>query len=215
MNLLQQFAHSTSVWSLEQLVQIANQLLPQFLPQQDDSHLVQEEVNARLVRHYTTVGLIDKPHKDGREARYTYRHLLQLLVVRRLLREGYSAGSMNQLTLTKSNSDLEALLQEGVQLTVATANPALAFLQQLQARQPDSEALSLKRKSMPTAGVSGSPTPSVSPSPPWSRIEVIPGLEIHVREDFVPPTSLQEQQNLLQLIGQYLLTLPVKRRRSL
>jgi DNA-binding transcriptional MerR regulator len=41
------------------------------------------------VRYYQTLGLVDKPlHYDGRRAIYGYRHLLQLLAVKRLQQEG-------------------------------------------------------------------------------------------------------------------------------
>lgn len=211
MNTLQQFAESSSDWSLEQLVEIANQLLPQFLPSQESSHRVQEDINPRIVRHYTTTSLIDKPYKEGREARYTYRHLLQLLVVKRLQSEGYSSVSINQLTLSKSNQELESLLQGGIQLTVEAANPALAFLQQVKARHSSDPAFPIKGK--PTA--KPQPQNSIPQSPQalqWSRFEILSGLEIHIREDFAYPSSDQERQNLLQLISQYLLTLASKRR---
>ena len=39
----------------------------------------------RSFRHYTTLGCIDPPEKDGRRSVYGFRHLVQALVVRRLL----------------------------------------------------------------------------------------------------------------------------------
>lgn len=208
---LQQFAQSHPLWTLEQLVETANQLLPQFLPQQESDQRVQEEVNPRLVRHYTTLGLIDKPLKEGREARYTYRHLLQLLVIRRLQMEGYSANAINQLTLSKANPELEDLLQGGVQLTVQAANPALAFLQSLQKATPG--VVEMAKKATPPVDQSLTPTSATAPKS-WMRFEVIPGLELHVREDFIYPSSSQEQQTLLQLIGQLLIQFIHQRRRS-
>lgn len=191
---LQQVAQADPQWTLQQLVETANQLLPQFLPQQESIQRIQEEVNPRLIRHYTTLGLLDKPSKVGREARYTYRHLLQLLVVRRLQMEGYSATNLAQLMLSRSNADLEALLQGGVQLAVQAANPALAYLQSIQQRSTE----------VPTLPqVTATSDAATAPAPPlhWQRFEVVPGLELHVREDFLPPGTIREQDNLLQLIG--------------
>lgn len=130
---LQQFARQNPQWSLDELVEVANQLLPQYLPDQGSDSRLQDTVNARLVRHYTTQGLLDRPLKQGREARYLYRHLLQLLLLRRLLAEGYSSSSLGQ-ALQKSNQDLESLLQGGAQLTMEAANPALAFLAKVRDR---------------------------------------------------------------------------------
>ncbi len=213
MKTLQQVALEEPNWSLEELVQVANELLPQFLPEEKAHTRVREEVTPRLVRHYTSQGLLDDPLKEGREARYLYRHLLQVLLIRRLLSEGYGASAINTLATSKTNEELEALLQGGVQLTVTPANPALAFLQQVQQRQ-----IALAKSSLhvppaaatPASSPPGSPSPS--PSSQWTRVEVLQGLELHIRQDFVYPSSLQEQQTLLQLIRQILLTFISKRR---
>jgi DNA-binding transcriptional MerR regulator len=223
MKTLEQLAQSSPSWSLDKFVQVTNALLPQYLPEErfpvgdaTRSHTrVREEVTPRLVRHYTTLGMLDEPVKAGRYAVYTYRHLLQILVVRRLLAEGFGTRAIDKLATSKNNAELEALLQGGFQLTVTTANPALAFLQQIQ-----------QRPSTPTPPPMA-PAPSVPPAAPpvpyssptstpsqWMRLEILPGLEIHVREDFIYPNSPQEQQNLLQYIGQKLLAIYMKRRSS-
>lgn len=214
METLQQIAQRNPQWSLDELVQIANELLPQFLPEEKAHTRVREEVSPRLVRHYTGQEMLDDPIREGREARYVYRHLLQVLVVRRLLMEGYGASVINTLARAKNNSELEALLQGGVQLTVAPANPALAFLQQIQQRPPDSPP-SVAKSPSPSA-----PSPPVSiphptaPASHWTRLEVLPGLELHVRSDFVLPSTSQEQKNLLQRMLQVLLAIATSKRRS-
>lgn len=197
MNRLHSIAQTRPQWSLEDFVQVANDLLPQFLPPVSAGRV--EEVNPRLVRYYTTQQLLEKPLKQGREARYTYRHLLQLLVVRRLLTEGLSVSAIGNLVSTKSDRDLEALLQGGVQLTVEAANPALAFLQQIQSRSATPAALPS------SANLPDDSTDSASAS--WMRIEILPGLELHLREDFIYPSSPQEQHNVLQMIAQRLTVL--------
>jgi hypothetical protein len=209
METLQQIAQRDPHWSLDELVQIANELLPQFLPEEKAHTRVREEVSPRLVRHYTGQEMLDDPVREGREARYVYRHLLQVLIVRRLLMEGYGASVINTLARSKNNSELEALLQGGVQLTVSPANPALAFLQQIQQRPPDSP-----------QSLAKSPSPSVSIPPlttatsHWTRLEVLPGLELHVRSDFVLPSTSQEQKNLLQRMLQILIATATPKRRS-
>lgn len=213
---LQQLVQSNLSWSLDEFVQITNDLLPQYLPEIPANTRVREEVTPRLVRHYSGLEMLDEPLKEGREARYSYRHLLQMLLVRRLLAEGYGASAINQLATSKDNTELEALLQGGVHLTVTPANPALAFLQQIQQRQGETAQSSKTTapKSTPVPR-SLSPTPSQSPAPArWTRLEVSPGLELHVREDFTYPSSPQEQQNLLQYINQQLLAVSTNRRLS-
>jgi len=148
--------------------------------------------------------MLDQPLKQGREARYSYRHLLQMLLVRRLLAEGYAASAINQLATLKTTLNWKHL-QGGVHLTVTPANPALAFLQQIQQRQgelpnpPDR----YSKKSTPVPR-SLSPTPSQSPAlARWTRLEVSLGWNC-MSEDFTYPVAPQEQQNLLQYVNQTL-----------
>ena len=37
------------------------------------------EGNERLVRHYVSVGVVDKPTREGRDALYGFRHLVQFV----------------------------------------------------------------------------------------------------------------------------------------
>jgi DNA-binding transcriptional MerR regulator len=195
MNTLQRLALSNPSWSLEEFVQVTNDLLPQFLPTQRGNTRVREEVTSRLVRHYTTLSMVDEPLKEGRYAIYTYRHLLQILVVRRLLSEGFGANAIAQLALKQTNTELENLLSGGVQLSVTPANPALAYLQDIQQRHSTP---SLPNKFTPA------PTPAPMNTSHWIRLEIMPGLELHIRDDFNYPNSPNEQQTLLQHIIQML-----------
>lgn len=215
---LQALALEDPHWSLEELVQVANEQLPQFLPEEKAHTRVREDVTPRLIRHYASQRMLDEPLKEGREARYLYRHLLQLLLVRRLLAEGYGASAIDKLAISKTNQELEELLQGGVQLTITPANLALAFLQQVQQRQtPPMQSLP-SLPSAPPAPVAPVPVAPSALAPPsstqWTRVEVLPGLELHIRHNFVYPSSGQEQQSLLQLIRQILFTFGPKRRAS-
>src|SRR5690625_4479966 len=102
-------------WSLDDFVEQANLLLPHVLPK-DASKRAAESVNQRLVRHYATQGLLDEPLREGREARYLYRHLLQLLVVRRLLAEGLSAAVIGRALEGRTDAELEGLLTDQLRL---------------------------------------------------------------------------------------------------
>ncbi|WP_242026725.1 MerR family transcriptional regulator [Phormidium tenue] len=214
--MLQQIAQQQPEMVLDRFVEVTNDLLPQFLPDQGSGNRGQEPVNPRLVRHYTTQGWLDKPLKQGREARYTYRHLLQLLVLRRLLAEGYSTSSIGSLIGGQSDAALENILQGGVHLKVEAANPALAFLSQIRDRPAmsslDRSASAQKQSAMPgLQAAPDSPTPAAPPSqsassPPqtWTRLEVLDGLELHIRQDFVAPSTAHERDSLLQLIAAHL-----------
>ncbi|MDJ1180643.1 MerR family transcriptional regulator [Roseofilum sp. BLCC_M91] len=208
MKTLQQLSQEQPLWSLEEFAQVLNELLPQFLPDhKSHSRRSREEVNPRLVRHYASQGLLDEPLKQGREARYTYRHLLQMLLIRRLLSEGFGVSALQSFVVAKTNTELESLLQGGVQLSLEPANPALAFLEQVKQRSPEASPGSQRNISPPSRK-----TPAVSeatkPTPEnWKHLEILPGLEIHLRSDVTLPTSPQEQENLVQAIAQALLAL--------
>ncbi|MBD2110219.1 MerR family transcriptional regulator [Nodosilinea sp. FACHB-13] len=215
MSTLQQIAQQQPEMVLDRFVEVTNDLLPQFLPDQGSGNRGQEPVNPRLVRHYTTQGWLDKPLKQGREARYTYRHLLQLLVLRRLLAEGYSTSSIGSLIGGQSDAALENILQGGVQIKVEAANPALAFLSQIRDRPaPFSTNRSQTRSALPAfqapsaapapAPAAPLPPPVASPPQNWTRLEILDGLELHVRQDFVAPATAHERDSLLQLIANHL-----------
>ena len=79
---------------------------------------VLDELKERTVRHYQSLGVIDRPEKTGREARYAKRHLLQMLAA---LRARASTGiSLRALAgnLTAMQDDaLTDLLVHGVQVS--------------------------------------------------------------------------------------------------
>lgn len=112
-------------YSLDELVEVANRLLPRLLPEERHGVKLNELVNPRLVRHLSTLGLLDEAGREGREARYERRHLLQLLVARRLMAQGYSTGAIKKLTGGARDTELESLLHGGAHLGV-TSHDVLA-----------------------------------------------------------------------------------------
>ena len=206
---LTEIAQEITHWSLTEFVEVVNSYLPSYLPLDSSSAKVRDKVTARLIRHYNTQNMLDEPDKEGREARYSYRHLLQILVVRRLLADGYASHVIGDLATSKSNEELEALLQGGVQLEIKIANPALAFLHQIQEREPtDKSGFKFKR-----SGTKPAPPPPTESSH-WQRVEIIPGFEIHIRSDFPYPNSSHEEQMLWQHIQETLQKFAQQRRSS-
>lgn len=104
--------------TLQELVDVANELLPGYLPK-DTSGRAAEGVNPRLVRFYTTEGLVPEPHKEGREARYVFGHLLHLLLVRKLLAEGFGSTAIRKTIWGRQREELLALLSGDVRVELA------------------------------------------------------------------------------------------------
>ena len=126
---------------IEEFVEEANRHLAELLPM-DRSARPKDEVNARLVRHYTTEGLLPLPRREGREARYARLHLLSLLALRRLMADGLSGKALIAALNARSEEELAHLAQEGnlglegrafasSHLSVPTS--ALAYVQHLMA----------------------------------------------------------------------------------
>jgi DNA-binding transcriptional MerR regulator len=188
MKTLAEIGKTQPKWSLEEFVEVANELLPEFLPLNKGNTRIREEINPRLVRHYTSLGLVDEPEKTTKFALYNYRQLLQILLVRRLLTEGIGASAIANLLREKNNLELETLLNGGIQLNLNPANPALAYLQEI------------KQRNNPETKTQRSSLSEGKNQTSWFRLEITTGLEIHLRSDFKSPTTIKEQQLLEQKI---------------
>ncbi len=98
--------------TLEELVRAAARWLHRLALRPEDGR-VADAVDARGVRYYQTLGVIDRPVRyDGRRAVYFYRHLLQLLCVKKLQQEGHPLQLIQRALAGRSTEALErALLQ--------------------------------------------------------------------------------------------------------
>ena len=172
--------------TLDELAELSNTLLPQYLPL-DRSSRTGDEVNPRLIRHYTTQGLLDPPLKEGRGARYTRHHLLQLLALRRLMTGGHSAQTLQNLLTRQSDAELQALLTGELRLQVQTGNPALEYLTTLRSAGLSAPS-AVRMAAAPPAG------PATSAR--YTRLDLATGLELHVSQHARLPNTPAEQDAL-------------------
>ena len=218
--------HIDDVWNLQEFVDVANALLPAYLPK-DASGRTADEVNARLVRHYATLGLVPEPLKEGREARYRLVHLLHLLVVRKLLADGFSSSAIRHVIDGRSADELQQLLDgafriELVPADAATADPRRAFLRNLRQKagldpvHGDVTVHEMQRSPSPArrepTRSRRSDASSVFRQVPWTRVEMLDGLELHVREDFKLPVNRLGDDQIAQLVKVVLLHLEQTRK---
>jgi len=84
-------------------------------------HLAPEDDsgNERLLRHYASVNVVDKPSRHGRDAVYTYRHLLQFLTARRLMKQGFALSKIAEFTSVVPTEALQQTLCESPQRSEA------------------------------------------------------------------------------------------------
>jgi DNA-binding transcriptional MerR regulator len=66
-----------------------------------------EEVNERLVRYYVQEGVLDPPEREGREAVFGFRQLVQVIAARFLLGDGWPLKKVAELVHT---ADVDSLL---------------------------------------------------------------------------------------------------------
>ncbi|MFI6923666.1 MerR family transcriptional regulator [Nonomuraea spiralis] len=70
---------------------------------------VRDVPGERLIRWYTTIGLVDPPlTRRGRIARYGRRHLLQLVAVKRMQAAGHSIAQIQTALAGATDTTLEA-----------------------------------------------------------------------------------------------------------
>lgn len=67
-------------------------------------------VNARLIRHYMSIGAMSKPRRRGREIRFQWRQVLECLAVRVLLSDGWPLAKIAELIPRTDEAGLIALL---------------------------------------------------------------------------------------------------------
>ena len=75
------------------------------------------ELPRRTVRYYIQIGLVDRPEGAGRGARYTRRHLDQLMTIRKWQRAGLSLERIRELLASEGEGEatvpLPALRRKG------------------------------------------------------------------------------------------------------
>jgi DNA-binding transcriptional MerR regulator len=102
-------------WTLAELVQRAARALVAADVRAPNGR-VTEVPDARMIRWYTTTGLVDRPVMRGRVATYGERHLLQLVAVKRLQARG--------LTLAEIQQRLAGAPDAALRSAAATTEPA-------------------------------------------------------------------------------------------
>ncbi|HEY0407386.1 MAG TPA: MerR family transcriptional regulator [Pyrinomonadaceae bacterium] len=161
----------------------------------------------RTVRYYLTEGLLSSAEdKQGTASVFGYRHLLQLLAVKKLQAEHLPIRKIRELVEGRELRELERLL--GLEGGTASKNEALSYLEKLLTKpataSPTSSARALNFSSL----ASSSAAPNASPpqvqhsssSGAWERIELEPGLELHFQSNYRPPKDSKGLRRLAQIV---------------
>lgn len=150
----------------------------------------------RTIRYYMAEGLIQTPgEKQGTASLFSYLNLLQLLTVKKLQAEHLPIRKIRELVAGKSEQELEMLLGVGsAAAKKSRETDAKRYLESLLA--PESAPFMKEAAAAP-------PPPTSAPqmidqSASWQRIEIEPGLELHIRSDYSPPATSGKTRSLLE-----------------
>ena len=176
-----------------QLADEAARLVSQIVPRQERQSvsLVPDE---RTVRYYSAEGLLAPPEgKQGLNAVYGYQHLLQLLVIKRLQADHLPIRQIKQLVEGKQEVELEQLLDVNessrARARRAPKNAATEYLESL--LTPPAARRGAAPMPQPAQSLASAASHSA-----WSRVEIEPGLELHIREDYRLSDDARERQRL-------------------
>lgn len=168
---------------------------------------VSEVPDERTIRYYLTEGLLSPAEeKQGTASVFSHRHLLQLLVVKKLQSEHLPIRKIRELVAGRTERELERLL--GSEGSAAVKNEALSYLEKLLTtpatapKSPSAAQSSRPSPAMPAQASSDliAPPGSITSARQgtWSRIEIEPGLELHVQEQYQAPRESRGLRRLTQ-----------------
>ena len=151
---------------LEELVDHGARLIPLFVGRQV-RYKVSDLPDKRTIRYYVQKGLIDRPVRVGRHALFSYRHLLQVLVIKKLQSDYIPLRRIEEITRASSEQELERLLiSEGPK------------------RGGPLPVNAITRSGGPAAVRPSTPAPSGHPWKSCHKFRISEHLELHVDEGF-------------------------------
>ncbi len=168
-------------------------------------------VTRRTIRYYVQIGLLPPPEGRGPSTQYNESHKLRLDLIRRLKDEFLPLDEIRRRMRGLEDRDIEALLsvsppEEGP-VSAAASSPAgdedlfFSMIQPKRITEGDGrrtfrERLNDRRRS------------ETPPGRPWIRINLLEGLELHLRED-----KTSEYQDLIESITDWVDHRSPRRRR--
>jgi len=176
---------------LPEFARVSEQMLSEMNLEQERG-TVTSVPDERTIRYYMSEGLIQTPgERHGTASVFNYLNLLQLLTVKKLQAEHLPIRKIRELVAGKSEQELELML--GVRSASGKKTEAKRYLETLLAPAP---AQQLRQD----AAAPAAPPPQATASQPhsWHRVEIEPGLELHIRSDYAPPAAGAKTKTLLE-----------------
>jgi DNA-binding transcriptional MerR regulator len=169
---------------LPEFARVSEQILAEMNLEQERG-TVTNVPDERTIRYYMAEGLVQTPEeKQGTASVFGYVNLLQLLTVKKLQAEHLPIRKIRELVAGKSEQELETML--GVRGASGSKTEAKRYLETLLASAPSPPGIDA---SPPSATPQAAAAPQAAQAHSWQRVEIEPGLELHVRSDYSPPAS--------------------------
>lgn len=198
---------------LPEFARVAGQILSDMQLEQERG-TVTNVPDERTIRYYLAEGLIQAPEeKQGTASVFGYLNILQLVTVKKLQAEHLPIRKIRELVAGKSEQELETLL--GVagparkktreseakryleSLLAPSMNEELAarpMQMPMQARAPSPRSRSSRQEQETEQYQTGQLRDTADHS--WQRVEIEPGLELHIRSDYTPPATARSRSLL-------------------
>ena len=159
----------------------------------------------RTIRYYISEGLVQaSEEKQGTASVFGYVSLLQLVVVKKLQADHLPIRKIRDLVAGKSEQELETLLGIGEEAG-KKANDAKRYLESLLTGTTSSppSPVAPPRVGRRMNAAAAPPPPSAGPDPApgsWHRVEIEPGLELHIRSDYARPATSARTRGLAERV---------------
>lgn len=157
------------------------------------SKRVRWEPNERLIRYYTTLGLLDRPAElRGRTAYYGERHLLQLLAVKALQAQGMPLQEIQASLAGRPQNELQVLagLPDDWRKSLAATDGEAGR------ERPDSPPPRFWERRAARLEVPPEPSPAEEETLPLQGLELAPGLTITLDRRLYPTLDVRQLSRL-------------------
>lgn len=166
-------------------------------------------LSIRTIRFYITEGLLPPPQTRGRNSAYTQEALDRLILIQRLkdahlplkeIRDQLDALTPARIHELAQQHEMDFINQSvalDIPVPTASSDTALDYITRiLEARNAyHSSDQPMQSPPAPQMRALRKP-PSSGPAENWQRIEITPGVELHIREPLEPPV----RKKLVQII---------------
>jgi DNA-binding transcriptional MerR regulator len=163
----------TAEWTMEELLARVRGAIPRVVGVDQPRYKVTDVPDARTVRYYISLGLVDQPcGRRGTFALYGYRHLLQILCVKKLQADYLPIRKIQELLRDLANDALLHMVEPGDTLEdlceAATETPPAAGTSSETALQHDTA-----QSIVPADRQDGDR---------WCRYQLASGVELHISD---------------------------------